>query len=170
MLYGLHATMRSKPLREQRTIKDELRIVGLSKDHSQRQIAEIIGTSRATVYAVQRKYHVTLSYGWVISSPLFRVDQHWDRQEWADAIDRHYYEGGLTLQQTADIMGVYVTTLRKRMTKLGYEPRPTGEAQRGKKRGQYNWQAWPECMTDGCTRRVKTGLDHCYECRGRMAA
>lgn len=156
---------RSKTLKEQRTVKDEYEIVRLSRDHSQKQISEIMGLSKTTVQGVQRKYHVTLSFGQTISSNAFREDHKWDKEKWADAIDFLYYERKLTLQATAELMGTTAATLRKRMDELGYEPRTTGQAQKGTKRTTYKWKAWPKCDTSDCTTRVKSEYDHCFRCR-----
>lgn len=147
-----------------RTVEQELQIVSLTRDHSQREIAQLVGVSPWTVHAVQRKYHLVLSFGRSHSSAHFRY--RFDEHVWGRALEVLVFEMKLPLEEVADRCGVGVDTVRRRMEKLGFRRREPGEIQRGRPRGPYAaWEARRSCATEGCSVKPLDGHDHCAACR-----
>jgi hypothetical protein len=145
-----------------RTLAQELQIIGLSREHTQRAIAKIVGVSPWTVQDVQHKYHLTLSFGQSVSSAQFRY--RYDEHKWGRMIELLYVTNRLSLHETARRCGVDIGTVRRRMDHLGIPRRSSSESQRGSKRGRYNMDL-PPCAS-GCGTGVRTpGEEYCANCR-----
>lgn len=152
-----------------RTPAQETAIIELTRDHCQREIAELVQVSKAVVIDVQRKYHLVLRFGRSSSSAQFRY--RFDEYRWGRAIELLYWERRLPLEEVARRCGLDVGTVRRRMDRLGIARRTPAESNRGTKRGTY--QAWltklPRCAA-GCGRGVgKEGERFCAACRRKVA-
>lgn len=147
-----------------RTFAQEWEVVGLTNGHSQSEIAKLTGLTKGVVLEVQRKYHLTLSFGQSISSAQFRY--RWDEQKWGRVIEALYIDERLSMRDVAKRCGVHVDTIRRRMAKLEIPVRAAGDRQRGTKRAHYRSKL-PRCAS-GCGTGVKTpGEVYCAECRRR---
>jgi predicted transcriptional regulator len=147
-----------------RTIKQEIRIIELSRDKTIRQIAEELDLSRATVQAVQRKYHLTLRFGRSVSSAAVRYA--YDESKWALILTELYYKQMLTVDEVAERCGIAISTVERRMRHLGLPRRTLTEARTGRKRGSYDLSNWPVCAVPLCGTRVfKENSAMCSACQ-----
>jgi hypothetical protein len=114
------------------------------------------------VLDVQRKRGVPPAYRQSADSARFRYA--YDEYEFGTEVERLYHGEGRSLRETAAALGVDVTTLRRRMERLGLRVRPPGP-RRGRPRGPYR-TALPPCAVPGCPTRVRSeGESMCGECR-----
>lgn len=106
--------------RKERTIAEELQIVGLSSTHTLTEIAEIVGVSRTTVNDVRRKYHVVARFG-----RQHVATRRWayDETEWAEKVNDMYYVKGMTITAIASQLGLNPNTVTRRMEHLGLRRR-----------------------------------------------
>lgn len=138
---------------QHRTVAQEFRVVDLSSCHSQAEIAAITGLGKTVVVDVQRKYHVVLRFGRSYSSAHFRY--RFDEHAWGRVFEHLYHEQRLPLDVVAQRMGLHPSTVRRRAVRLGFRIRKTGEANRGRKRGRYDYRPdLPTCRTEGCETKV----------------
>jgi hypothetical protein len=146
-----------------RTVAQEWQVVALTKDHPQRKIAQLTGLSTSVVLDIQRKYHLTLSFGRSISSAQFR--DPWDEHTWGRVLEALYLEQRLSIEECARRCGVYRGTIKKRLVALGFPIRTAGEQNRGTKRGSYSW-SWSTCANPSCNRGVRDPSEtYCSQCR-----
>jgi transposase len=152
---------------QHRTVAQERAIVGLSGQHTQKEIAQLVGVSAWTVFDVQRKYHIVQRFGrHHVAARRYAYDEH----SWGRVLEHLYHELGLTKSEIAERLGVHVDTITRRMRAIGLRERTPSESRRGRPHGKRHDFGWPECRTEGCATQVKPpGVDYCAACRRKHA-
>lgn len=109
-----------------RTTKQESQIIELSKDHSQKQIAKIVGVGTWTVHDVQKKSGVGPAFRRSADSARFRYA--FNEHEFGEIVERLYFKEYMSLQEVAKTLGLNTQTTRRRMVKLGFRIRNLKES------------------------------------------
>lgn len=152
---------------QHRTVAQEWEVVGLSKSHPIKRIAELTGLGPYVVFSIQRKYHLVSSFG---RQHAARHRYAYDEHAWGRVIETLYYGRNRSLEEVAASTGVHRDTIVRRMDDLGLPRKSASEARRGRKHSRRHRFDLPVCETDDCSTYVRTaGEKHCATCRRKPA-